>query len=827
MLGVVGVGALAPDDPRRPDDAPRRRSELLLLPHRHDPHRDMRLGRPALRPGRPRRADRQAGTRRAHPPTRCTSAPGSPSTWSAWKCVRTMRSSARTSSRRRQRSTAFGSGPASTSTAWCGAVATTSASPWPTSHATISQPWRRPWPPWTPRGEGHQGEGDARGDRGRTSQKSRRRNASGDAEDAQQQRAGPAVRPRRRGVRCARAGVCDSHDPGDGYARQMRDDRRERQATPAPTSAVMTPRIVAGATAGAARRFATTAMRLTLPESSTMTGAHTSCAAAGTAIESASQPGSHRASERRHPGARTSSPPVARTDSAKPYDRPRPGSMKISRTTAAQSDAIPARRPPRVSARTPTIPVTVARRTLGSGRASTRKPRIASSPTAGTARARKPAHRAAKSAATATKATLLPETATRWVSPVVLQSSARSGGSREVSPSTSPGSRPRSSGGRTAAARASPPRSRAATRCSVDGGPVREGGPRAATTAARSRSPGRGASSRPVTSTCWLGTRCAHPRVGPRTRTGTRVDHALPRASMRSSLALTMTPSGARTEPVDREGPGPRVGGHHQLESGDRSISCQPGNGAFVQRLLPQGDAEHDGAAAHDGDAGGTAYVASAAGDGKTTRQPQQSQSDQREDRRHETGPEGTEPGGCCRRQQPQVRTSGPVLAHTLTRGAEVGKAGVADAGDLAQLVHGGEATVSGTPVDDALPQRRPDAGECLELLEGGAVEVERSTACGRCRAGGRTSRRRWPDHPADDDLLAVLERSREVERREVHATQRATGRGDRVDDARPLREAYDSRVPHLACNIDHDQRRLRAGRRAARAQLPRLRRRR
>ena len=63
--------------------------------------------------------------------------------------------------------------------------------------------------------------------------------------------------------------------------------------------------------------------------------------------------------------------------------------MKISRTTAAQSDAIPARRPPRVSARTPTIPVTVARRTLGSGRASTRKPRIASSPTAGTARARK------------------------------------------------------------------------------------------------------------------------------------------------------------------------------------------------------------------------------------------------------------------------------------------------------------------------------------------------------------------------------------------------------------------------------------------------------
>ena len=166
--------------------------------------------------------------------------------------------------------------------------------------------------------------------------------------------------------------------------------------------------------------------------------------------------------------------------------------MKISRTTAAQSDAIPARRPPRVSASTPTIPVTVARRTLGSGRASARKPRIDSSPTAGTARARRPAHRAAKSAAIATKATLPPETATRCVRPVALQSFARSGGSPRGVPVDQSGQQPslvrRQGGGRT---------SQSATQSRGD--PLQrrrrtdaEGGPRAATTAASSRSPGGG-----------------------------------------------------------------------------------------------------------------------------------------------------------------------------------------------------------------------------------------------------------------------------------------------------------------------------------------------
>ena len=273
--GVVGVGALAADDPRRPDDAPRRRSDLLLLPHRHDPHRDMSLGRPALRPGRPRRADRQAETRRAHPSTRCTSAPGSPSTWSAWKCVRTMRSSARTSSRRRQRSTALGSGPASTSTAWCGAVATTSASPWPTSHATISHPGG---------GHGCLGPHGERATRARATHAAiaggRRRSLGAATHPAMLRTpsSNAPVQPSGHGaVACgALAQVCATATiQATGTPARCAMTAASGGDTGA-ASAVMTPRIVAGATAGAARRFATTAIRLTFPESSTMTGAHTS-----------------------------------------------------------------------------------------------------------------------------------------------------------------------------------------------------------------------------------------------------------------------------------------------------------------------------------------------------------------------------------------------------------------------------------------------------------------------------------------------------------------------------------------------------------------------
>ena len=63
--------------------------------------------------------------------TRPWSTPGRPSTWSAWKWVRTTASTTRTRSRLRQASMRAGSGPTSTTTARPGPVASTSPSPWP------------------------------------------------------------------------------------------------------------------------------------------------------------------------------------------------------------------------------------------------------------------------------------------------------------------------------------------------------------------------------------------------------------------------------------------------------------------------------------------------------------------------------------------------------------------------------------------------------------------------------------------------------------------------------------------------------------------------
>lgn len=74
------------------------------------------------------------------PTLRPRSAPGRPSTWSAWKWVRTTSGMLRTPSRRRQPSTRPGSGPVSTTTALPGPAATTTASPWPTSQTMTNQP---------------------------------------------------------------------------------------------------------------------------------------------------------------------------------------------------------------------------------------------------------------------------------------------------------------------------------------------------------------------------------------------------------------------------------------------------------------------------------------------------------------------------------------------------------------------------------------------------------------------------------------------------------------------------------------------------------------
>ena len=78
-------------------------------------------------------------------------------------------------------------------------------------------------------------------------------------------------------------------------------------------------------------------------------------------------------------------------------------------------------------------------------------------------------HRATRSSAPITIATLAPLTATRWVRPVARKSSASAGSRRLVSPSTSPGSRPPGSAGKVAHAACRPARNAPAASCVQSG----------------------------------------------------------------------------------------------------------------------------------------------------------------------------------------------------------------------------------------------------------------------------------------------------------------------------------------------------------------------
>ena len=97
-------------------------------------------------------------------------------------------------------------------------------------------------------------------------------------------------------------------------------------------------------------------------------------------------------------------------------------------------------------------PITAARSTDGSGRASSTNPSSTSPAATSRARRPRPTPRAAASAMMQTIVTLVPLTAARCVRPVARMASPRSAGCSLVSPSTRPGSSPRGSAGSGAAA---------------------------------------------------------------------------------------------------------------------------------------------------------------------------------------------------------------------------------------------------------------------------------------------------------------------------------------------------------------------------------------
>jgi hypothetical protein len=95
---------------------------------------------------------------------------------------------------------------------------------------------------------------------------------------------------------------------------------------------------------------------------------------------------------------------------------------------------------------------------------------------------------------------LLPDTASKCVRSVASKASCRSGGIREVSPTTSPGSRARASGASPDVASRSPARRPPAVRCTVVGRLMIRGGPSSAlSTAANRSSAWSGGASRPPT----------------------------------------------------------------------------------------------------------------------------------------------------------------------------------------------------------------------------------------------------------------------------------------------------------------------------------------
>ncbi len=125
---------------------------------------------------------------------------------------------------------------------------------------------------------------------------------------------------------------------------------------------------------------------------------------------------------------------------------------------------------------------------------------------------------------------------------VARNASSSSGGTREVSPTTSAGSRARASGESPSAAVRSPARSRPASRCTALGAPVTRGAPPLTRTTAAIRSPSRSGGAR-------------------RPWTRRRVDGSSPSQAARCSRApgWTVTRTGARVAVVVPPGPVTRV----------------------------------------------------------------------------------------------------------------------------------------------------------------------------------------------------------------------------------------------------------------------------
>ena len=187
------------------------------------------------------------------------------------------------------------------------------------------------------------------------------------------------------------------------------------------------------------------------------------CAATGMLTKSAQPRGTpRRRNAAAHGGARKTSPPVASTDSANPADSASAGSTSSSTITAVASAGTAVRTRPASTASRPTAPITAARNTDGCGPTSSTSPTSVSAPPTTATRGPKP--RSASTTNPQRMAKCDPDTASRWVRPVVFASALSFSSMPEVSPTTRPGSRPAGSGARVCADRCKSMRTTPVTR---------------------------------------------------------------------------------------------------------------------------------------------------------------------------------------------------------------------------------------------------------------------------------------------------------------------------------------------------------------------------
>ena len=438
------------------------------------------------------------------------------------------------------------SGPASTSTAHPGCpVARTTASPCPTSQATIAHGLG-----------GHPGGAiligtstnaspsstaisNARGRRRRTSRSSTTTPAASSTAPTTPPGHGSAAP----GTAAAASATTTSHHTAGPAS------HAHACAIGAPagdTSAASTPSTVAGATAGTASRFASTAIGFTCPLSPATSGAVSRNAAAGTASASASNRGTRRLrSAATHVGASSTSAAVATTDSANPGSTASAGSTSSSTSTAVFSAGIADRPRPKPSAMSTTPAMTAARTTLGDGRASTTNPTTLTPLSTAASRGSARILRRSQSTAPLRIARFAPDTASRWVRPAARKSASTSAVRALVSPTARPGNKPADAGGNAAvAACRSPSRSPPAATCHHGGAATSRGGPRTRRTATV-RSDRPAGASRPSAVTACPGSSSAHPSTGASSRMRPPADHRSSSTLAASNDAGTATCDGA------------------------------------------------------------------------------------------------------------------------------------------------------------------------------------------------------------------------------------------------------------------------------------------